>query len=151
MLTLIKTNSENSDFQALVKLLDKDLAVRDGEDHAFYAQFNKTLDIRHVVVCYANGEKVGCGAFKRYGDAEVEIKRMFVVSSQRGLGIGAKILEELENWAKDLGYEKCLLETGKKQPEAIRLYQKCGYSIISNFGQYENVENSVCMLKQLMV
>jgi GNAT superfamily N-acetyltransferase len=149
MLTLTRTNSENLDFQELVKQLDEDLARRDGDEHAFYSQFNKTSNIRHVVVCYKDGQAVGCGAFRQYGDEAVEIKRMFVAPTQRGKGVGAKILYELENWAEELGNKKTLLETGKKQPEAIRLYEKSGYKVIPNFGQYENVENSVCMLKVL--
>ncbi|MBN8788447.1 MAG: GNAT family N-acetyltransferase, partial [Terrimonas sp.] len=59
------------------------------------------------------------------------------------------IVNELEQWAKELHYTACVLETGKRQPEAIRLYQKAGYTLIENFGQYKNVENSVCMKKIL--
>ncbi|WP_407524361.1 GNAT family N-acetyltransferase [Lacibacter sp. MH-610] len=56
---------------------------------------------------------------------------------------------QLEQWAKEEGYSAAVLETGKKQPEAIRLYEKCGYSRIPNYGQYAGVENSVCMKKEL--
>jgi GNAT superfamily N-acetyltransferase len=53
----------------------------------------------------------------------------------------------LELWAAELGYTAYVLETGRKQPEAIRIYQKAGYTVIPNYGQYKNVENSVCMTK----
>jgi len=79
--------------------------------------------------------------------AAMEVKRMFVLPNKRGKGIASIILKELEKWAIDLSFKKCLLETGKKQPEAIRLYHKNGYKIIPNFGQYQNVENSVCFEK----
>jgi len=79
----------------------------------------------------------------------MEIKRMYVLENRRGEGIASVILRELEKWALELGYGKCLLETGKKQPEAIRLYQKNGYGIVPNFGQYQNMENSVCFEKNL--
>lgn len=59
-----------------------------------------------------------------------------------------KILSELEKWAAESGYSSTVLETGKRQPEAINLYKKAGYKIIPNFGQYEGVENSVCMMKE---
>ena len=72
---------------------------------------------------------------------------MYVVPEVRRKGIARKILYELENWALELGFTKCILETGKQQPEAIQLYKKHGYSITSNFGFYENVENSVCFEK----
>jgi GNAT superfamily N-acetyltransferase len=67
----------------------------------------------------------------------------------RGRGIAFQILQQLENWAAELGYSYCLLETGKKQPEAIALYKKSGYEVIPNYGQYENVSNSVCMQKRI--
>ena len=81
----------------------------------------------------------------------MEIKRMYVPENKRGNGIASAILKELEQWALALSYKKCLLETGKKQPEAIELYKKNGYKIIPNFGQYANIENSVCFEKILPV
>lgn len=149
MLKILRTDSENEDFGKLVRLLDADLAVRDGAEHAFYAQFNKIDSIKNAVVAYENGEPVGCGAFKKYDSETVEIKRMFVRPADRGRGLGVEILTELENWAKESGYKFAVLETGKKQPEAIRLYQKSGYELIPNYGQYAGVKNSVCMKKRL--
>jgi putative acetyltransferase len=59
------------------------------------------------------------------------------------------VLAELERWAHELGYAGCVLETGKKQPEAIALYQRSGYALTPNYGQYIGVDNSVCMQKAL--
>lgn len=150
MTTFHRTDSDNPDFQSLVTLLDQDLKIRDGDDHAFYNQFNKIVNIRHAVVCYDENIPVACGAFKEYDEQTVEIKRMFVLPQYRGRGFARRVLNELETWAKELNYHTCILETGKKQPEAIALYQKAGYGIIKNYGQYENVENSVCMKKSLL-
>lgn len=149
MLKIIRTDSDNSAFRELVKLLDADLAIRDGAEHSFYAQFNKVDKIREVVVAYENETAVGCGAFKEYAPQIAEIKRMYVLENMRGRGFAGEILAELESWAKELNFSECILETGLKQPEAIRLYQKSGYEIIPNYGQYEGVENSVCMKKVL--
>jgi putative acetyltransferase len=149
MAELIRTDSSDTDFQGLVKLLDADLRIRDGEDHAFYAQFNKIDTLRHALVAYVNNIPVGCGAFKPYTESSVEIKRMFVHPEYRGQGIAQAVLTALEKWASELGHKNCVLETGLKQPEAIRLYQKSGYLRIPNYGQYVNVENSVCMQKSL--
>jgi len=147
MANLLRTDSDNEDFRELVALLDADLQIRDGAEHSFYAQFNKIDKIRHVVVAYEDKKAVGCGAFKKYSADAAEIKRMFVRPENRGRGIAGQILTELESWAKELNYSKCILETGVKQPEAIRLYQKSDYEIIPSYGQYLNVENSVCMRK----
>jgi putative acetyltransferase len=149
MLSLTRTNSDNRDFQSLVALLDHDLAVRDGAEHGFYAQFNKIASIRHAVVAYQDGEAVGCGAFKEFGPTEVEVKRTFVPAARRGQGIARAVLAELERWAGEEGYAACVLETGKKQPEAIRLYEKSGYALIPNYGQYVGIDNSVCFRKAL--
>jgi putative acetyltransferase len=145
----IRTTSENTDFQKLVVLLDKDLRIKDGEEHDFYAQFNKIDKINHVVVYYSNNEAIGCGAFKEFDSNTVEIKRMFVHPDYRGKGIASTVLKELEIWASESGYTNCLLETGKNNPEAIALYQKSGYQIIPNYGQYENVATSVCLKKSI--
>lgn len=146
---IIRTNSENKDFVALVKLLDADLAIRDGEDHAFYDQFNKIDSLKNVVVCYAEKIPVGCGAFKPFEVDSVEIKRMYTLPQQRGKGFASSILNELEIWAKELGFTSAVLETGIKQPEAIALYKKNGYNRIDNYGQYAGVENSLCFEKEL--
>ncbi|MBK6964973.1 MAG: GNAT family N-acetyltransferase [Bacteroidales bacterium] len=149
MTTFQRTDSDSSDFQELVMLLDADLQIRDGAEHGFYAQFNKIANIRNVVVCYIDHQPVGCGAFKEYDQKSVEIKRMFVRPEYRNQGLGLAILKELEKWAAESNFSAAILETGKKQPEAITLYQKAGYRIIKNFGQYEHVENSVCMTRDL--
>ncbi|MGC2237682.1 MAG: GNAT family N-acetyltransferase [Pyrinomonadaceae bacterium] len=150
MISLLRTNSDNADFRALVALLDADLAVRDGDEHGFYAQFNKIDKIREVVVAYEDEKAVGCGAFKEYEPNVAEIKRMFVLPESRGRGIAGEILKELETWSKELGFSQCILETGLKQPEAVRLYRKSGYEIIPNYGQYVGVENSICMRKSIV-
>lgn len=146
---LKRTTSHDADFQILVKELDKDLSIRDGDEHSFYAQFNKVDAIKNVLVAYRNEQAVGCGAIKKMDENTMEIKRMYVPPHLRGKGIASQILQELETWSRELGYKKCILETGKKQPEAIALYHKNLYQIIPNYGQYEGIENSVCFAKEL--
>lgn len=148
-LTIARTDSSNADFKVLVALLDEELLIRDGEEHVFYATFNKLDKITHVVVAYIGQDAVGCGALRKYSDDSIEVKRMFVRPEHRGNGVAGAVLLELENWARELGFSACVLETGEKQPEAIRLYQKSGYTLIPNYGQYQGVINSVCMKKQL--
>jgi putative acetyltransferase len=147
MLTLSRTNSDNPEFHELVVLLDKFLKVTDGDDHAFYSQYNKVDTIKHVVIAHLDNKPAGCGAFKEYSKDTAEIKRMFVLPELRGQGIAKRILAELERWAAELNYSAFILETGIRQPEAINLYHQCGYKDISNYGQYQGVKTSVCMKK----
>ena len=149
MLQLIRTDSENKDFIVLVKNLDADLAERDGSDHSFYSQFNKIDKIKYVVVAYEDNKAIGCGAIKQFNENAMEIKRMYVYPEYRGNSIASKVLTELETWAKELVFKKCVLETGKRQQEAIQLYKKNEYKIIPNYGQYIGIENSICFEKEL--
>jgi putative acetyltransferase len=147
MLTIERTDSENINFIGLVQLLDADLAIRDGLEHGFYAQFNGITSIKYAIVAYLNEQPVGCGAIKPFGEDAMEVKRMFVKPAFRGKSIASEILSALELWAAELGVQRTVLETGKKQPEAIALYQKQGYLQIPNYGQYIGIENSLCFEK----
>ena len=150
MLELIRTDAEQPEFIELVILLDNELAIKDGEDHAFYDQFNKLHDIHFVLLAKKDGKAVGCGAIKAFNASMMEVKRMYVLPEERGQRIAAAILEELEKWAKEQGHSSCILETGINQTEALALYQKSGFQRISNYGQYANVKSSFCFEKILM-
>ena len=142
-----RTNSENKDFISLVKALDAYLKIIDDNEHEFYNQFNNIDVLKNVVVLYLDNVAVGCGAIKKVDTYSIEVKRMFVLPEKRGQGIALKVLQELEIWAKELGYKKCVLETGKRQVEAVAFYKKCNYKMTPNYGQYEGIENSVCFEK----
>ena len=148
-MNIVRTSSTDQDFIALVKLLDQELAIVDGDDHAFYHQFNSIDVLKHTIVLYENNIPVGCGAIKKFDDTSAEVKRMYTLNKTRGKGVATKVLLELEKWAKELNYKYTILETGKRLPDAIALYQKNGYEIIPNYGQYVGIENSVCFRKEL--
>ncbi len=149
MINIKRTDSNDVDFQNFVKELDNDLVIRDGEEHLFYNQFNKINSIKNAVVAYEKGQPVGCGAIREFSKDAMEVKRMYVLPAKRGQGVAAAVLKELESWARELNYKSCVLETGKKQPEAIAFYKKNNYKVIPSFGQYLNVKNSVCFEKVL--
>ena len=149
MIRLKRTDSDNPDFIELVKHLDADLAERDGDQHSFYNQFNNVDKIKYVVIAYENDKPISCGGLKAYSSNTLEIKRMYTIPEWRGKSIATKILAELEIWAAELSFEKCVLETGKRQPEAIGLYKKNGYKLIANYGQYAEIENSLCFEKEI--
>lgn len=147
---LVRTNSNNEDFIALVKKLDAYLKITDGDEHDFYNQFNNIDVLKHVVIYYEDELPIACGAIKKFDETAVEVKRMYVEASYRNKGIAGKILKELEVWAKELGYKKCVLETGKRQVEAVQFYHKNNYNVILNYGQYKGIQNSVCFEKVLI-
>ena len=151
MTKFVRTDSNNQDFVDLVRLLDADLAIRDGSEHSFYSQFNKIDSIRYVVIAYEDSKPVGCGAIKQFSPGVMEIKRMFVIPQARKLRVGSGVLLELERWAREMDNKRCILETGKRQPEAIALYTHNGYRAMSNYGQYKGVDNSLCFEKDLYI
>ncbi len=149
MITVKRTNSENKDFIGLVSLLNTYLKIIDGDEHAFYSQYNNIDVLKHVVVVYKNETPLACGAFKALSEDTVEVKRMFTQESARSMGLASKVLHELEVWARELDFNTCVLETGKRQKEAVSFYKKMNYSIIPNYGQYKGIENSLCFKKEL--
>jgi len=146
---IVRTDNSNLHFQQLVALLDTDLAKRDGEDNAFYTQFNGINILQHCVVYYKNNIPLGCGALKQFNETAMEVKRMYVLPETRGKGIASLLLKDLEKWVMELGFSHCVLETGLRQPEAISLYKKNGYTVIPNYPPYEGINNSVCFKKQV--
>ncbi len=146
---IIRTTSEHPDFRQLVGELDRFLSIINGEDDAFFAQYNKIDLIKNAVVCYRDGLPVGCGAYKFFEENAVEIKRMYVQPEQRGQGVARAVLHELEQWAKAEGHDQCVLETSIDLPEAIRLYEMNGYMPIPNYGQYVGIASSRCFAKIL--
>ena len=123
---LLKTNSNHSDFQKLTQLFDEYLVEIDGDEKDFFAQYNQ-IYIDNVIVCYEDEIAVGCGAFKEYEPTVAEIKRMFVLPEKRGKGIASTVLNALEIWAKENGFQHAILETSNQLTNAISLYQKSGY------------------------
>jgi DNA-binding MarR family transcriptional regulator/GNAT superfamily N-acetyltransferase len=85
------------------------------------------------LIAYLRGEPVGCGAVKHHPGAPSEIKRMWVAESARGLGVGRRLLNELERWAIRSGASTARLETNRALVEAIALYRSAGYVEVPPF------------------
>lgn len=146
---LQRTNSSNKDFLKLVEQLNAELWKRYPDIQAEYAPLNNVDNLKTVVVAYINGSPAGCGCFKEISSDTVEIKRMFTRPDFRGKGIASSVISEIESWAKELGHSYSLLEFGSRQPEARRVYEKCGYTLTENYEPYIGMPNSICMKKTL--
>ena len=149
MIRIQRTDTDNQQFQRLVSELDKYLSGVNGSSDSFYAQFNKIEYLKHVVIAQIENQTVGCGALKAFDGESMEVKRMYILPEMRRKGVADSVLKELEIWSKELGYPKCILETSIKMPDAVSFYQKSSYSIIPNYGQYKDMESSVCFEKML--
>lgn len=144
---IVRTDGASAEFRALVGELDKELWERYPDTMHSYVGGNIVDDEVRVVVSYEGDEAVGCGCLREFeGDrGTIELKRMFVRRDCRGKGHSVAIVQELVAWAAELGFEAVRLETGTRQPEAIRLYEKTGFRRIPNYGGYVDDPESVCM------
>ncbi len=148
-ITFLRTNNEQQDFEALISALDEDLRDRYHELQNMYDEPNVIEAVNTVVIAYIGAEPAGCACFREFNDHTIEIKRMYVRPALRGKGVAFGLMQELENWARELNYSYAILETGKRQPEAISLYQKSGFTIMDNYGPYIGMDHSICMRKRL--
>jgi DNA-binding MarR family transcriptional regulator/GNAT superfamily N-acetyltransferase len=85
------------------------------------------------LIAYLHGEPVGCGGVKHLPGGPSDIKRMWVSPSARGLGLGRRLLEELEQRVRDSGATVARLETNRVLVEAISLYRSAGYREVPAF------------------
>lgn len=145
------TNGEDPDFALLCSRLDCALDEIVGKyiQRSQYDQYNQRDSIHDVIVVYREGKPVACGAFKMYDEDHAELKRIFTEPSCRNMGIGAELLRRLEAKAKIKGYRWCILETGNLLETACHLYKKAGYYIITNYGQYADMPDSICMERKI--
>lgn len=148
MKRIVRTNSENAHFKTLTQFFDEYLVEIDGDEKDFYAQHNH-IYLENVIICFDDEIASGCGAFKKHENNVAEIKRMFVLPEHREKGIAKDVLTELEAWSKELGFTTCILETSVRLENALKLYQKLGYEVTENYGQYVGLKSSVCMKKDL--
>ncbi|MBQ1036290.1 helix-turn-helix domain-containing GNAT family N-acetyltransferase [Micromonospora sp. C81] len=86
-----------------------------------------------LLLATLNTEPIGCGAVKLHPDAPAEIKRVWVADTVRGLGVGRRLLGELERYAADRGATAVRLDTNRNLTEAIALYRAAGYREIGAY------------------
>jgi putative acetyltransferase len=151
---LIQTNDPASPpARELIERLDKYLA------DLYPAESNHLLSVEALqqpsvtfLTASVDGAVAGCGSFvhqRGQGGEYAEIKRMFVLPEFRGLKLGRRILDEIENLARASGLKLALLETGIYQPEALHLYKNAGYQPRGPFGDYAEDPLSIFMEKKL--
>ena len=151
----IRCSGTNEDFIENCQLLDMDLDRRVGRviKRDKYKQYNQLDEIKEVVVVYIDGKAAGAGAIReyQYGDIDnaTELKRLFVRGEFQGKGIGTKLVLELIEWAKELGYRKLILETGELLQESCYVYRKVGFNKMDNYDPYVSMPESLCMMKEL--
>ena len=135
---------------ALRQAQQDEIAVRYGTPDSEPGVKPSAADMTVFFVAFDDdGEPLGCGGLRQLDDDHGEIKRMYVRPESRGSGVSTAIIHELEAHALANGWHRLVLETGDRQPDAIRFYSREGYTRIPNFGYYADSHDSLCFEKHL--
>lgn len=148
-LKIVRTTSEAPDHAELLHLLEAELMERYRNEPGIRKPENPAAEINQVLIAYFEGIPVGCSGFKKYSADCAELIHMFVKKEYRNKGIAQVLLKELENWVAEAGFKTAIFETGKKQPEAMHLYERMGYTRTANFHPENQSSLTVCMIKKL--
>ncbi|MET7400119.1 GNAT family N-acetyltransferase [Dactylosporangium sp. NPDC005572] len=105
--------------------------------------------VAYTAVAYTRDRLPVGHAALRWLRADLELKRMYVAPSHRGTGVSIALLAAVEQAAVQLGAQRLLLQTGDRQPDAVRLYEKAGYTRIPIYPPYETQTYSHCFQKLL--
>ncbi len=126
-----------------------ELTARYGDPESEPGPAPSADDMTVYYVAFDDGEAVGCGGLRALDDEHGEIKRMYVAPASRGTGVAIALLRRLEDDARARGWNRLVLETGERQPDAMRFYEREGYASIPPFGYYVGSEISRCYEKVL--
>jgi putative acetyltransferase len=152
LITIDPEDPRSAEAQQLLSAFIEEVRKRYDEPPADVGYFDPQLVSapRSVfLVVRSDGKAIGCGALVPMEEKIAEIKRMFVLPSERRLGIANRILDELERFANEFEYDALRLETGVKQPESIALYGKDGFYRVPNFPPFVNDATAVCFEKRI--
>lgn len=146
-ITLQQVPYDHPDFLHLCDELDQFLnqAIGGEDKREKYKKYNHLDTMDYVTIAYDGATAAGCAALRKYSDTEIEVKRVFVRETHREYGIGGQLLAHLIQHAAEMGYPYMLLETGAFLDASVRLYNRYGFTQISNYGDYKNMPESLCM------
>ena len=136
--------------QHLVERVQQEYVVRyGGRDAASVDPAEFSPPLGQFLVAEAGGVPAGCGGWRAHDDGAAEIKRMYVEPAFRRRGIAAQVLAELERTAAAAGHRHLLLNSGNRQPEALALYARAGYTPVAGYGVYADAPDAVFLGKDL--
>ena len=150
-LTIERTAIDASIATDLIGELNANLLTLDDGGSMFFSLADDDVAIGKggFFVAYLDGAPAACGAVRSLGDGRAEVKRMYTRPAFGGRGIGAAVLSHLEGCARDLGATSLVLETGPRQPEAVRLYERFGFARCDCWGEYTTEPMSRCYSKPI--
>jgi GNAT superfamily N-acetyltransferase len=138
--------------QHLIERVQQEYVVRyGGRDAAVVDPAEFSPPLGRFLVAEVDGVPAGCGGWRAHGNGVAELKRMYVEPAFRRQGIAALVLGELERSATEAGHRHLLLNSGDRQPEALALYARAGYTPVAGYGVYADSPGAVFLGKELAV
>ena len=145
------TDGANSDFQVFYQITEDYYSSLVGgvSKRKGFVPYNASAQIPDVLIAYDDGKAVGCAGLKRYDDKSTEIKRVWVQPEYRRQHIADKMMQLVEQKAKEQGFARVILQTRPQMTEAVGMYTKRGYKLIENYPPYDKLVGAVCYAKEL--
>ena len=119
------------------------------ENRKAFIPYNLSQSIGDVLIVYDEDVAVGCAGLKVYSDDAVEIKRVWVEPTYRGKHIASQMMDLLEEKSLERGFRKTILQTRPIMQDAVKLYERRGYTLIDNYPPYDKLDGAICMAKKL--
>lgn len=148
--------ADDGDLDALLHAYFEELGARYWEYEGDWAEFEAelTADVRFLLAREADGgAPVGCCALQRNpktGLDGLELKRMYVEPGRRGSGLAKSLLDAADALARELGAPQLYLETGVRQPEAVRFYERHGFTVIPRYPPWVESDLSICYARPVL-
>lgn len=145
------TDGTHEDFQRFYRITEHYYSeLVGGEEHRrSFIPFNISETISDVILAYTDGIAIACAGLKRYSGSDAEVKRVWVEPEYRGKHIASDLMDNLEERAKEQGYQRTILQTREIMTDAVRMYEGLGYHQIKNYPPYDKMDGAVCFAKEL--
>ena len=147
----IWTDGNDQDFQRFYLKTEEYYSqiVGGKKNRTGFIPYNLSESISNVLIAYADGKAVGCAGLKRYSGQDVEIKRVWVEPEWRGKHIATALMDQIEDKARQMGFNRAILQTRPIMPGAVGLYESRGYILIENYPPYDKLDGAICMALDL--
>ncbi|MBQ4271605.1 MAG: GNAT family N-acetyltransferase [Clostridiales bacterium] len=145
------TNGNDKDFQKFYLETEEYYSkiVGGKKNRTGFIPYNLSESISDVLIATIDGTAVGCAGLKKYSSEDVEIKRVWVEPGFRGNHIASRMMDLIEEKAREMGFKRAVLQTRPIMEDAVGLYEKRGYSLIENYPPYDQLEGAICMALDL--
>ena len=145
------TDGNDPDFQRFYRLTEAYYSrIAGGKSKRLaFIPFNASSEIPHVLLAYQEETAAGCAGLKRYSETDAELKRLWVEPAFRGRHIAARLMDQIEEKALQMGFRRLILQTRPLMADAVALYEKRGYALIPNYPPYDQLDGAVCYAKAL--